>query len=60
MKRRRITKFFPVLMVVAIGVLSQLIAQNIVDDDQLIQIFLIGFFLCGIITHWIIVKMEIH
>ncbi|OJH49713.1 hypothetical protein MPF_0501 [Methanohalophilus portucalensis FDF-1] len=47
-------------MVVAIGVLSQLIAQNIVDDDQLIQIFLIGFFLCGIITHWIIVKMEIH
>ncbi len=49
----------PVFIVIALNVLSGVVAKNIVHDDRLIQILLMGFFIIGYLVCWIVIKLEI-
>lgn len=50
----------PIFVVIVLSLLSGVIAKGIAYDDQLVQISLIGMFLLGFLTYWVIVKLGIY
>ncbi|KGK99073.1 hypothetical protein LI82_03300 [Methanococcoides methylutens] len=60
MEKKKMSRILiPVFIVIALNVLSGVVAKNIVYDHLLIQILLMVFFIVGYLVCWIVIKLEI-
>jgi hypothetical protein len=61
MERQQILRILiPLFIIIALNVLSEIVAKNVVHDGLLIKISLIGSFLFGFLTYWTVVKLGIN
>ena len=61
MRRQKILRLLiPIFTIIAIIVLPEAVAKNVVHDNLLIEISLVGSFLYGFLTYWTIVKLGLQ